>query len=244
MIAVGERYRARFAELSAGGPVVAWNGEAAFTPLWGFRRRIPALVWLSAMFPALGVALAARVSLAAGFLVPTVVFVLLHGLLGDWFYYRSVRRLEARLAAMPDDAARAARIAQLQAPRRIEYVLVVLLLLPSTALTIVAADPQLRREWEGRPFVAVLEQDLRRLVQVQEEYFADVGRYAEAFGPWTYEPSPGVDLRILYADSLGFGAHAVFGGRSERCAVYLGPPRGMFTRAGPGTPDCKPPTLR
>lgn len=228
------RYRARFAQLDAGGPLLAWNGEAAFTPLWGFKRRIPALMALSVAFPALGVALAARVSLGAGFIVPTLSFVLLHGLLGDWFYHRSARRRAARLAALPEDL----RLAAALGVGRVEYALLVLLLLPLTALAILAADPKLRAAAAARPFVEIIEGDLRRLVTVQEEYFADVGRYAEAFAPWSFEASPGVHLRILYADARGFGADAMLGDRPERCFVFVGEARGMPRGAEPGTPIC------
>lgn len=233
-----QRYRARFAELAQGGPLLRWNSEAAFTPLWGFKRRIPVLIWLAFLFPALGVALSARGAVVAGFTVPTAAFVLLHGWLGDWMLFRRVRRRAARLAAMPDDAVRRAALERSGQTGWVEYALLVALLLPLSALVILAANLRMRGASEARPFVAVLDGDLRRLVAVQEEYFADVGRYAEAFGPWSFAPSPGVNLRILYADSLAFGADATLGGREERCFVFLGEARAMPEGGEPGTPLC------
>ncbi|HRQ77883.1 MAG TPA: hypothetical protein PLY94_04725 [Gemmatimonadaceae bacterium] len=238
------RYRARFAELAQGGALLRWNSEAALTPLWGFSRRILALVWLSLLFPVIGALFAARVSLLAGFAVPTLLYVLLHGFLGDWFYYRSVRRRVARIAratAGSDgavDAGRDAASARAASSGRVEYALLLAVALPLTAIVIVAADPRMRGVAEATVFVEVLDDDLRRLVTVQEEYFADFGRYAEAFGPWSYEPTPGVNLRILYADSSAFGADATLGGREERCFVFLGQARGMPEGAEPGAPIC------
>ena len=231
LVGVGwtRRYRARFAELAQGGALLRWNNEAAFTPLWGFSRRILTLVWLSLLFPVIGALFAAKVSLLAGFAVPTLLYVLLHGFLGDWFYYRSVRRRSARIERATARAASSGRV---------EYALLLVIALPLTAIVIVAADPRMRGAAEASVFVEVLDDNLRRLVTVQEEYFADFGRYAEAFGPWSYEPTPGVNLRILYADSSAFGADATLGGREERCFVFLGEARAMPEGVEPGTPFC------
>ncbi len=87
------RYRERFEALESGGSVVSFNPEAAFTPLWGFWRLIPLLQVLGLGFVFLGSLVTMLWGLAAGVLVPTLLYGLTYGLFGDWLYWRRLRRL-------------------------------------------------------------------------------------------------------------------------------------------------------
>jgi len=235
------RYRARFEDLSRGGPRIGWNTEAALTPLWGLRRRIPSLSLAALAFPVLGVVLVDRFSLAVALVVPTLLFALLHGALGDWIYWRRLERLDRQLAKTADARRRQRLLAAARVGGVADYAVGTALLVPFAYLTILAAAPKGHPKVGGREHVATLKADLRNLVIAQDAYRREAGRYADVLAPWAYEASSGVHVRILYADSASFAADASSGTQPERCWIFMGEPRGLAAGMVEGEPFCTVP---
>ncbi len=231
-------YKERFEALAQGGSIVGWNTEAALTPLWGVRRRIPVLSGLSLSFPIVGFFLAALVSLTAGLLVPTVLFALAHGLLGDWIYYRHLESVRRRLATTTDERKRQRLTAQARVSGPLEFGLAAVLAVPMTLLVIVAGAPRVgpRPYYEG-----TMKADLRNLVTVQDSHFREHRIYASSVEQIAsqYSASSGVTVRLLYGDTIAFAAEATYGGSPGRCVIFVGEARGLPPSASEGMPTCE-----
>ena len=234
------RYRARFAALAAGGSRMGFNVEAALLPVWGLRRRIPSLGLAALLFPVLGALLVDRVSLTAGFAVPTLLYAAAYGVFGDWIYWRRLTRLVDRIARSADSQERHALLASGRVRSILAYAVTAPLLMLIAFLVILAADPQYRQGPPDGPYEAAMKADLRKLAAAQDAHFEGAGEYTETLARWNFEPSPHVQVRILYADATGFAADATFGARRQRCYVFGGEARGLPEGMVDREPFCEP----
>jgi len=105
---------------------------------------------------------------------------------------------------------------------RAGFSIVELVLALIVAGVLVGMAVPLFRGYTHRYRVASMVSALRRFAAAQEAYWRDVGSYSAAGSVLRYEPTHGVTVTPVSADSLGWSARATFDGDPTVCAIYYG----------------------
>lgn len=85
----------------------------------------------------------------------------------------------------------------------------------------------------------VLQEELNRFADSQEEYYTEHDRFADSSDRLGFAPRGGIKLDVLQGDQAGYSAIARFG--DSECGIFSGDvraPRSYVTRAG--VADCRP----
>lgn len=217
---------------------MAWNTEAALTPCWGFKRRIPVLRLLVLFFPVLGASVATSAGVWWGLAVPTVGYGLAHGLLGDWLYFRAVVRALTAADHASDPAARERALERVRVKDGPLHIAGSALLL-AVGCWMIAAIGATHDAW-SRARVHSVRSDLRNLVEAQDGFRQRYGRYAGDPAETVFAPSAGVRVRVLVADSAGFAAEGTRDDVAIRCEIFLGRVPGLRVATVEREPACVP----
>ncbi len=232
------RYRDRFAELAAGGPKLGWNAEAAWTPMWGFKRQIPVFRGLVLLFPIIGIVATNFLGLVWGYVLPIVITGVIYGVFGDWLYYVHLRGVLTTAAQQSDATRRERVLKRARVDEGALHIFATVITLAFTALLIMASVPPEPHDKHRQP-VATVKADLRNLVTAQDAFFMDSSRFTLMLPPAYYSSSTDVTVHVLYADSTSWGAEGRYEGVGVRCEIFVGRAVGLRLATMDGEPACE-----
>lgn len=121
--------------------------------------------------------------------------------------------------------------------QRVVIITVVLLIVAGIAFYVVANA--VGERLKDAPHIASVKDELRALVAAQDSFYQRTATYAtELADVWRPRAeNPGVELRLVQADSLGFIAEGKHDSWAGRCVVAVG--RGAGDSLKVGEPVCR-----
>lgn len=178
-------------------------------------RRVPIAQALSIPFPFLVIAMLDTErtlftkDLVIGFAVPSVLYVVLYGLAGDWM----LRKAQAKRASGEAEPG-------LSAGRIVWHLVFSTLMLCAACIIVLLAIVSVDDKQPG--FRSAMKADLRNLVTAQEAHRVDHGQYATTLDSLAFAPTSNVSVSLLHADSTSFAAEASYREVTERCRISVG----------------------
>lgn len=78
--------------------------------------------------------------------------------------------------------------------------------------------------WDAkdRALLSTMQNDLRTLAALQEEYYPSEMSYSDSFEALGFNSSQGVAINITYAENNGWAAQATHGSYDGECGVFIG----------------------
>lgn len=210
-----------------------FNWEAALMPLWGWKREVPVAVALSVLFPFLVIAVLISEhvlswrDLARGYALVGLGYGLLYGWTADWMLAR---------AGPTNSATSRGRLRKLI--RLLGGVIAALLLCAANfvlVISVVASNPM------KKAYIAMMKADLRNLVEVQDVYFENSGRFATALDSLEYSTNTDVTVSIVHADDQSWAARALHREIEMECTISVGKWSGAPAESLQREPICESP---